>query len=558
VTTNIQLLRSSVAQKRPNPASLLDGQPGVNINVDEPGLFFKATDGTLFKVGPAAITSSGSPPNASAVGPVGNVKGELWLDGRAAYSNAVMKIYNGTQWVSTSGFQVNDTTGNFTLSKALTISTLVVNGSGANSYVRLPQGPNTDESLIPAVAGMIRFDTTLDVFRGYDGTSWADLGTGNIAGNLSVGGNGTIAGNFTVDGSATLGNDCTSDILTVNSTANFNCNVTVGNAASDTLTVASIADFQNAVRLSNQNDLRFHSGSVGSSNYVGFQAPGAISSNVLWTLPQQDGTLGQALITNGSGVLSWGLAGGGGAQVTVSDSAPTSPAPSEGDLWFNSASGRLYVFYEDGTTDQWIDAAPNSSGVAAVRVLDSIAAQFDGVNDTFALTIGGFAFTPVNPQQLVLHVNGVYQDPATDYTVVGSNVIFAAGNIPTFGQSFSGIVLGAAITQNTVADLSVNTLKLANLAVTDAKIANNAITGAKLAPGSIQTSKLDIDGNLLPNTDNAYNLGSPSFRWANIYTGDLHLENDRGSWTVIEEREFLSLRNNKTGKTFKIVMEAVD
>jgi len=558
VTTNIQLLRSSVAQKRPNPASLLDGQPAVNINVDEPGLFFKATDGTLFKVGPAAITSSGSPPNASAVGPVGNVKGELWLDGRAAYSNAVMKIYNGTQWVPASGFQVNDTTGNFTLSKALTVSTLIANGSGANSYVRVPQGPNTDESLIPAVAGMIRFDTTLDVFRGYDGTSWSDLGTGNIAGNLTVGGNGTIAGNLTVDGSTTLGNDCTSDIITVNGTANFNCNVTVGNASTDTLTVASITDFQNAVRLSNQNDLRFHSGSVGASNYVGFQAPGAISSNVLWTLPATDGTLGQALVTNGSGVLSWGASGGGGAQVSVSDTAPTSPAPQEGDLWFNSSSGRLYVFYEDGTSDQWIDAAPNSSGVAAVRVIDDISSSFDGVTTTFNLAIGSFAFTPVNPQQLIVHKAGVYQNPSTAYTVVGSTIVFAAGNIPTFGQSFSAVVLGAAITQNTVADLSINTLKLANLAVTDAKIANNAITGAKIAVGAIQTSKINIDGNLLPNTDNAFNLGSPSFRFANIYTGDLHLQNDRGSWTVIEEEEFLTLRNNKSGKTFKIVMEAID
>lgn len=549
-------MRSSVAQKRPNPASLLDGQPAVNINVDEPGLFFKATDGTLFKVGPVAITSSGSPPNASAVGPVGNLRGELWLDGRPAFSNAVMKVYNGTQWVPTSGFQVNDTTGNYTLSRALTVSTLIADGSGANSYVRVPQGPNSDEALISAVAGMIRFDTTLDVFRGYDGVSWADLGTGNIAGNLTVGGNGTIAGNFTVDGSTTLGNDCSSDLLTVNSTAQFNCNVTFGNEASDTLTVASVSDFQNAVRLSNQNDLRFHSGSVGSSNYVGFQAPGTIASNVLWTLPSNDGTLGQALITNGSGVLSWGAGGGGGAQVTVSDSAPTSPTPAAGDLWYNSASGRLYLYYEDGSTNQWVDASPSSSGVAQIRVLDSIAPQFDGLTSTFNLTIGGVAFTPVNPQQLTVHVNGVYLDPSTAYTVVGSQIVFSTP--PAFGNSFSGVAYGAPSTLNTVADLSINTLKLANLAVTDAKIANNTITGAKLAPGSVQVSKIDIDGNLLPNTDNAYNLGSPSARWANVYTGDLHLENERGSWTVIEEETYLSLRNNKTGKTFKIVMEAVD
>jgi hypothetical protein len=62
---------------------------------------------------------------------------------------------------------------------------------------------------------------------------------------------------------------------------------------------------------------------------------------------------------------------------------------------------------------------------------------------------------------------------------------------------------------------------------------------------------------LLPDTDMLYNLGSPSNRWANVYTGDLHLRNDRGDWTVIEEDEYLSIRNNKTGKMFKFVLEPV-
>jgi hypothetical protein len=68
----------------------------------------------------------------------------------------------------------------------------------------------------------------------------------------------------------------------------------------------------------------------------------------------------------------------------------------------------------------------------------------------------------------------------------------------------------------------------------------------------------DFAGDLLPDADNTRDLGSPSVRWANIYTGDLHLANDRGDWTVIEESDYLSLRNNKTGKTFRLVMEEVD
>jgi hypothetical protein len=44
-------------------------------------------------------------------------------------------------------------------------------------------------------------------------------------------------------------------------------------------------------------------------------------------------------------------------------------------------------------------------------------------------------------------------------------------------------------------------------------------------------------------------------RWANVYTGDLHLKNDRGDYTIIEEEDALTLRNNKTGKVYNFVLE---
>ena len=65
-------------------------------------------------------------------------------------------------------------------------------------------------------------------------------------------------------------------------------------------------------------------------------------------------------------------------------------------------------------------------------------------------------------------------------------------------------------------------------------------------------------GNLLPTTDDAKDLGSASKRWANLYTADLHLANERGNWTVIEEENYLTLRNNKTNKVYKLVMEEIE
>lgn len=65
-------------------------------------------------------------------------------------------------------------------------------------------------------------------------------------------------------------------------------------------------------------------------------------------------------------------------------------------------------------------------------------------------------------------------------------------------------------------------------------------------------------GNIFPSVDNSKDLGSATKRWQNIYTTDLHLANDRGNWTVIEEEDYLSLRNNKTNKVYKLVMEEIE
>ena len=50
------------------------------------------------------------------------------------------------------------------------------------------------------------------------------------------------------------------------------------------------------------------------------------------------------------------LQGSGAATVSVGATAPA--GPSDGDLWYNSNYGRLFVYYKDGTSDQWVDAAP--------------------------------------------------------------------------------------------------------------------------------------------------------------------------------------------------------
>tara|TARA_R110002060_G_scaffold15376_1_gene21419 strand:- start:932 stop:1738 length:807 start_codon:yes stop_codon:yes gene_type:complete len=67
-----------------------------------------------------------------------------------------------------------------------------------------------------------------------------------------------------------------------------------------------------------------------------------------------------------------------------------------------------------------------------------------------------------------------------------------------------------------------------------------------------------FSGHVIPSDDSTYNLGSASNRWANIYTGDLHLRNERGNWTIVEEVDYLTVVNNITGKKYKMMLEPID
>ena len=73
-------------------------------------------------------------------------------------------------------------------------------------------------------------------------------------------------------------------------------------------------------------------------------------------------------------------------------------------------------------------------------------------------------------------------------------------------------------------------------------------------------------GIVRPGTDNAQDLGTSSFRWANIYTADLNLSNRDsqndvdgtwGEWTIQEGEEDLFLINRRNGKKFKFMLKEV-
>jgi hypothetical protein len=113
------------------------------------------------------------------------------------------------------------------------------------------------------------------------------------------------------------------------------------------------------------HELRFLqlAGGAGAA-YVGFKAPDSVTTSVTWTLPAADGTSGQVLSTNASGVLSW---------ATVSGSVSVG-GTNNGDIQYKSSTslgGSVNLNY-DATNNELkvLNYNPtNSASTAALKIL---------------------------------------------------------------------------------------------------------------------------------------------------------------------------------------------
>ena len=134
---------------------------------------------------------------------------------------------------------------------------------------------------------------------------------------------------------------------------------------------------------------------------------------------------------------------------------------------------------------------------------------------------------------------------------VGINVTDPDSHLEIFGTS-------------TQLKLSNNTADYATLAVgTNGDLTITTVDAAAANANLTMTVDGDIilgpgGGDVLPDADNTRNLGSSAKRWANVYTGDLHLKNERGDWTILEEADYLCVINNATGKKFKMMLQEIE
>ena len=181
-------------------------------------------------------------------------------------------------------------------------------------------------------------------------------------------GNGTSFNNLSIQQTSTQSEFITHNADLFLATYTSNKNIILQTAQNTFLQVDSydaIKVLENGVNNGAGLSVELHWGSTNSAGNTGGKklettstgvtVTGALTAGGL-TYPTVNGTNGQVLTSDGAGNVAWGAGGGGGgASVTISD---TPPAASAGDLWWESDSGRLKIYYQDVDSSQWVDVAP--------------------------------------------------------------------------------------------------------------------------------------------------------------------------------------------------------
>ena len=217
---------------------------------------------------------------------------------------------------------------------------------------------------------------------------------------------------------------------------------------------------------------------------------------------------------------------------------------------FAGAASSITVSTENSDTTNYVVFVNDVNGDYVAKV--NTALRYDAQNSTLHATEfsgSGLSLTDIPGSAITGALN------ATTITLTATNTTNASHFI-TFTDSATGdevIRTDTSLTYNP----SSNTL-------TAATFAGDA-TGLTGTP-SISVGAITAAGNIIPSAHSTYNLGSNSVRWNNIYTMDMHFSNEGskndvdgtwGDWTLQEGDENIFMKNNRTGKRYKINLTEV-
>ena len=211
--------------------------------------------------------------------PTGAVAGQIWLDTTSATS-PTLKYYDGADDISLATIDHVANTVNW-LDSTVSVTGLTTTATG--TVLTLSDTANTTSvNLIIDNQKEIRFRETTA-----NGTNYIGL-----------------------KAPASVSADLTFTLPSTDGTSGqFLKTDGAGNLSFGTVSFAT--PFSIVGTTSVGSEIRIPEATTNGANYVGFKAPDSLSADKVWTLPSADGTSGQVLQTNGSGVLSFASSGGG-------------------------------------------------------------------------------------------------------------------------------------------------------------------------------------------------------------------------------------------------------
>ena len=125
--------------------------------------------------------------------------------------------------------------------------------------------------------------------------------------------------------------------------------------------------------------------------------------------------------------------------------------------------------------------------IGQYRKLDDISSGFNGSTATFNLTVSSQAVSVGSPQQLLISLGGVIQNPGTDYTISTNTITFTTN--PASGLDFFGILMGSPLNIGTPGDSTVTSAKLVDDLTLGGRTTVASSLGTVSALGNVNTDQ---------------------------------------------------------------------